>query len=267
MVMELSNSQHSRNDNPRSVIVTGGADGIGRAIAVRFLHGGYRVHVCDNRPQALATIRADHPEIRGSVCDVSDPDSVRQMIRDANTWQGELNVLVNNVGLGGPRAAIEDIDVDEWETTFKVNVAGTLHCMQAVIPAMKARQSGVIINISTASTRTRLPMRTAYVASKFAVEGLTLNAARELGQYGIRCNAVLPGIMNNARMDAIIADRAEQSGRSEEDVARDFLRFVSLRQRTEPEDVASMVHFLSFFEGARISGELVAVSGNMEWEE
>lgn len=250
-----------------AAVITGGADGIGRAIAQRFLASGFKVHVCDNREDAIVAVTAEHPEIRGTVGDVGKAEDVARIFAEAESWMGPVTVLVNNVGIGGPRAAIEDIASDDWKESFRVNVAGTLYCMQAVIPAMKARRSGAIVNVSTASTRTRLPLRTAYVASKFAVEGLTLNAARELGPFGIRCNAILPGIMNNARMDSIIASRAQAEGRSPADIEQDYLRCVSLRQRTNPEDVAEMALFLASPAGARVTGELLSVSGNLEWEE
>ncbi len=252
---------------PTSVIVTGGADGIGAAIALRFLRGGHKVHICDVRADAIERMLADNVGLRGGVADVADKEAVDALVEEAVAWMGPVGVLVNNVGVGGPRAGIEDISATDWENVCRINVTGALYCMQAVIPAMKARRSGVIVNVSTASTRTCLPNRTPYVASKYALEGLTLNAARELGPWNIRCNAILPGIMNNARMDAIIAQRAEESGRSARDIEEDFLRCVSLRCRTEPEDVAETAWFLATDAAARVTGERISVSGNLEWEE
>jgi NAD(P)-dependent dehydrogenase (short-subunit alcohol dehydrogenase family) len=250
----------------RGVLVTGGADGIGKAIALRFLAAGMRVHVCDVRAQAVDAVRAEHGAISASVADVGVATDVTRLFAEASKALGTIDVLVNNVGIGGPRALIEDIKIDDWDHTFAVNVSGMLRCMQAVIPQMKARRSGAIVNISTASTRTRLPSRTAYVASKFAVEGLTLNAARELGPFGIRCNAILPGIMNNARMDGIIATRAATERREAADIEQEYLGHVSLRCKTEPEDVAEAAFYLAASTGARVTGELLSVSGNLEWE-
>jgi NAD(P)-dependent dehydrogenase (short-subunit alcohol dehydrogenase family) len=250
----------------RTVLVTGGADGIGKAIALRFLAAGMRVHVCDVRREAVDALCAEHEAMSASVGDVSVADDVSRLFAEAGEALGAIDVLVNNVGIGGPRALIEEIAIDEWDRTFAVNVGGMLRCMQAVIPQMKARRSGAIVNISTASTRTRLPSRTAYIASKFAVEGLTLNAARELGPFCIRCNAILPGIMNNARMDGIIARRAAAEGRNATEIEREYLGHVSLRCRTEPEDVAEAALYLTSAAAARVTGELLSVSGNLEWE-
>jgi NAD(P)-dependent dehydrogenase (short-subunit alcohol dehydrogenase family) len=250
----------------RGVLVTGGADGIGEAIARRYLAGGMRVHICDVRREAIDSLCAEHGGISASVADVGVAQDVTRMFAEAQEALGSIAVLVNNVGIGGPRALIEKIAMDEWDRTFAVNVGGMLRCMQAVIPQMKARRSGAIINISTASTRTRLPSRTAYIASKFAVEGLTLNAARELGPFGIRCNAILPGIMNNARMDEIIATRAAAEGRDAAEIEQEYLSHVSLRCRTEREDVAEAAFYLASAAAARVTGELLSVSGNLEWE-
>ena len=141
------------------------------------------------------------------------------------------------------------------------------HAMKLAIPGMKRRGGGAIVNFSTGSTRTRLPMRTAYVVSKFAVEGLTLNAARELGPFKIRCNAILPGMIDNARMQGIVAAKARETGQAPEEVEAGYLRYISMRSKTQPSDLAEMVLFLASDAGRLISGELIAVSGNLEWED
>lgn len=250
-----------------NVLITGGADSVGKVMALAFAARGDRVHICDANADALAATLADHPDLHGTVCDVGSPDDVARVFTEARAWMGEITVLVNNVGIGGPRALIEDISVADWQQSMNVNVGGMLYCMQQAIPSMKARQHGAIINFSTGSTRTRLPRRTAYVASKFAVEGLTLNAARELGPFNVRCNAILPGAINNARMRKIIGDRAEEVGQPVEAVTRDMLRFISMRTTVEPEEIADMVLFLASDGAKKVTGELISVSGNVEWED
>lgn len=252
---------------PRSILVTGGADSVGRVIAQAFAARGDRVHVCDIDAAALARTLAEEPRLSGTQADVADPLQVARVFAEARERIGDIDVLVNNVGIGGPRAAIEDIDLAQWRHTLDANLTGMLACMQQAIPAMKARQGGVIVNFSTGSTRTRLPMRTAYVASKFAVEGLTLNAARELGPHNIRCNAILPGPINNARMRRIVSDKAQAEGRTADEVQREMLRYISMRCMVEPEEIADMVLFLASDAARKVSGELISVSGNAEWEE
>jgi NAD(P)-dependent dehydrogenase (short-subunit alcohol dehydrogenase family) len=250
-----------------SVIVTGGADSVGRVMAEAFAARGDRVHICDVRADALAATLAANPGMRGTLADVGQPEQLARVITEATGWLGDVSVLVNNVGIGGPRAGIEDIALDAWERTLAVNVTAMLHAMKLVIPGMKRRGGGAIINFSTGSTRTRLPGRTAYVVSKFAVEGLTLNAARELGPCGIRVNAILPGMIDNARMQGIIAAKSRETGRDAASIEADYLRFISLRAKTQPADLAAMVLFLGSDAGRLVTGELIAVSGNLEWED
>jgi NAD(P)-dependent dehydrogenase (short-subunit alcohol dehydrogenase family) len=252
---------------PDNVLVTGGADSVGRVMAERFAARGDRVHICDVRPEALAATLAANPGMRGTPADVGDPAALQRAVAEAAAWLGDISVLVNNVGIGGPRAAVEDIALADWQRTLDVNVTAMFIAMQAVIPGMKRRGGGVIVNFSTGSTRTRLPNRTAYVVSKFAVEGLTLNAARELGPHNIRVNAILPGMIDNARMRGIIAAKAQETGRAPDAIEADYLRYISLRRQTQPADLADMVLFLASDAGRMVTGELIAVSGNLEWED
>ncbi|MDO8732736.1 MAG: SDR family oxidoreductase [Actinomycetota bacterium] len=249
-----------------NVLITGGADSVGRVIAEAFAARGDKVHICDVNSEALERTLAANPSIKGTLASVDDPLAVKRVIADCS-WMGDVTVLVNNVGIGGPRANIEDIDVSLWQKTMAVNVGGMFYCMQQVIPGMKALRHGSIINFSTGSTRTRLPTRTAYVASKFAVEGLTLNAARELGPFNIRCNAILPGAINNARMRKIISDRADELKQPINEVTRDVLKYISMRTMVELSEIADMVLFLASDAAKKVTGELISVSGNVEWEE
>lgn len=252
---------------PDTVLVTGGADSVGRVMAEAFAARGDRVHICDVQPDALAATLAANPGMRGTLADVGDPTALARTIAEATAWLGEISVLVNNVGIGGPRAGIEDIALDAWDRTLAVNVTAMFHAMQLVVPGMKRHGGGAIVNFSSGSTRTRLPGRTAYVVSKFAVEGLTLNAARELGPHGIRVNAILPGMIDNARMRGIVAAKARETGRPPDAIEADYLRFISLRAKTQPADLAAMVLFLASDAGRLVTGELIAVSGNLEWED
>lgn len=249
-----------------NVLVTGGADSVGRHMAERFLARGDRVHICDVQQDALQSTLAANPGMRGTLADVGDAAAVARVFAEAREWMGEVGVLVNNVGIGGPRAAIEDIDNDEWDRVIRINLSGMFYCMKQAIPAMKLAGSGAIVNFSTGSTRTRLPLRSAYVTSKAGVEGLTLNAARELGPHGIRCNAILPGMINNARMQRIVAANAEAAGRSPEDIEAQYLKYISMRTKIEPSEIADMVLFLASDAARKVTGELIAVSGNVEWE-
>jgi NAD(P)-dependent dehydrogenase (short-subunit alcohol dehydrogenase family) len=249
-----------------SVMVTGAGDSVGRVIAERYLAAGAHVHICDVRPDALEATLAANPAMGGTLCDVADRQAVDRLFADAEARQPPVDILVNCVGIGGPRGDLETLEDEAWLSTFAVNVHGLFHMMRRAIPAMKAARRGAIVNFSTGSTRTRLPARSAYVASKYAVEGLTLNAARELGPFGVRCNAILPGIIDNARMRAIMEQRARAEGIAVADIEADYLRYVSMRTKVSPGELADTVLYLCSDAASKITGELIAVSGNLEWE-
>lgn len=250
----------------RAVLVTGAGDSVGRVIAEMFLARGARVHIADIRPDVTQATLAANPGMSGTVADVADRAAVARLFDDVRDHLPGLDTLVNCVGIGGPRALTESIADEDWRATFDVNVHGVFATMQHAIPMMRAAGQGAIVNFSTGSTRTRLPSRSAYVASKFALEGLTLNAARELGPAGIRCNAILPGIIDNARMRGIMAQRAAAEGATLDVIEDDYLRFVSMRSMIQPAEIAEMVVFLCSDAAKLVTGELIAVSGNLEWE-
>src|SRR5436190_20368498 len=120
-----------------NVVVTGGADSVGRVIAERFLARGDQVHICDVREDALATMLAANPSMRGTLASVGDARAVVRVFEEARAAMGEVTVLVNNVGIGGPRAAMEEVSEADWDETIQINLSGMFYCMKQVIPAMK----------------------------------------------------------------------------------------------------------------------------------
>ncbi len=180
---------------------------------------------------------------------------------------GQVDVLVNDAAIPGPRAPVEEMPDDEWERTLRVNLYGPFNWIKQVAPGMKARRDGSIVNISTGSVRTLPINRSVYNVSKWGVEGLTKTIARELGPYNVRANAIQPGMVNNPRMQTIVQRIADQEGRSVDDVEADFLRFISMRSKVEPEDIANMAVFLASDQACHVTGQVIAVDGNVEWEQ
>jgi len=257
----------SRSVAGQRVVVTAGASGIGLAIARSFAAEGALVCVADNSPQHLAIVRAEEPSIYALQCDVADPEQVHGLFHKLDArWHGTFDVLVNNAGIAGPIADVQDIEWQDWERTLRVNVGGMFLCVQAALPMWRANGRGVIINISSTSARTGMLKRLPYVVSKAAVHGLTLNLARELGPLGISCNAVLPGMVDNPRGRRLLQDQAAEQGVSFERVLADNLRFVSMRTMIDPAEVAAICLHLASPAGAHVSGQLIAVCGNAEWE-
>jgi NAD(P)-dependent dehydrogenase (short-subunit alcohol dehydrogenase family) len=246
----------------RSVIVTAGAAGIGLGIAALFAERGDRVTICDVDDAALDRARTAIPALTVVQADVANPAAVARLVAAA----GAVDVLVNNAGLAGPVGDIDATDPDQWARCFEVNVHGAFNTIAAVVPAMRAAGTGTIVNISTASTQTGIPRRSAYVASKWALEGLTRNLARELGPAGIRVNAIRPGFMDTERMRGIMARIAGETGRAVTDVEGEALGYISMRSKIQPVEIAEMAWFLASDAGRHITGQLIGVDGNAEWE-
>jgi NAD(P)-dependent dehydrogenase (short-subunit alcohol dehydrogenase family) len=249
------------------VLITAAGDSVGRVTAETFLHTGVRVHVCDVNAKALHKTLDEVPQLTGTVGSVGVRADVDRIVADAREAMGGIDVLCNFVGIPGPEALLEEITDEDWQNSMQVNVSGCFYMMRAVIPEMKQRRAGVIINISTASTRTGITGRTPYVVSKCAVEALTRNAARELGRFNIRCNAVLPGALRNARMDYVVERAAAARSMRPEEYEAMFLRYVSMRTRIDMGEVADMVVFLCSTHAAHVTGQLIEVSGGHEWED
>jgi NAD(P)-dependent dehydrogenase (short-subunit alcohol dehydrogenase family) len=251
---------------PQRVLVTGGAGGLGLVIARRFHREGALVHLCDCSPAALAQALASFPGMHGTVADVARSDEVAQFVSEACEWMGGVDVLVNCAGEVGPRSVLEEIEDDDWTRTLEVNLSGMFYCIRAVTPLMRGQRSGSIVNIGSTSSRTGLPRRTAFVAAKAGVLGLTGNVARELGPDNVRCNAVLPGILDNTTGRELVARRARERRSSEDEVEADLLSYVSMRSWIEPDEVADLVFYLASPAARHVSGQTVGVCGNLEWE-
>ena len=248
------------------ILITAAASGIGKAIADCCLQKGSRVHICDIDSVALETALKENSGISGTRCDVGNAADVARLFEDVEVSMGGLDVLVNNAGISGGNSPIEEIDVDEWRRTIDVNLNGMFYCVQNATPYMKEQNSGTIINISTVSVRTGMTNRLPYITSKQGVMGLTHNVARELGPWNIRCNAILPGLIDNKRGRAILARKAEADGNTLEETEEEYLKYISMRCWIEPKEVGDLVVFLSSEKAKHISGQFIAVDGHMEWE-
>lgn len=247
-------------------VVTGGADSTGLAVAMQLSLRGARVHVADVRADAIRRAHEINPQLTGTVADIGRSDDVRRVFADARSHLGSVNALVSVVGIPGPQSAVEGITDAEWEQTFNVNVHGLFYAVREAVADMKREGGGAIVTFSSGSTRTNMPNRLPYVASKWAVEGMTRALARELGPYQIRVNAILPGLIDNARMRAIIEQKAREQGRTPAELKSEYLRYISMRTAVEPDEIGATVAFLCSQDARHITGQLLGVDGNLEWE-
>jgi NAD(P)-dependent dehydrogenase (short-subunit alcohol dehydrogenase family) len=245
-------------------IVTAGAGGIGRAI-VETLHAhGTRIHVCDVSPEALDDCRKALPDVGVMQVDVADARQMDKFFDAALAELGGLDLLVNNAGIAGPTAGVEDIDPADWDRTVAVNLNGQFYAARRAVPALRQTQDGSIVNISSVAGRLGYAFRTPYAATKWAIVGFTQSLAKELGPAGIRVNAILPGIVEGPRIERVIAARAEATGVTYETMEQEYLGKVSLHRMVSAQDIANMVLFLCSPAGRNISGQALSVCGNVE---
>lgn len=266
--MTATSNQPAHTSNaPQRVVVTAGASGIGLAIAKAFLATGAQVFICDVSDTALDSALSNHPELQGAIANVGDPQSVEDFFKLSLAAMGGIDVLVNNAGIGGPRANIEDIEYQDWDDSLRINLSGMFYCIKQVIPSMKQQGSGCIINIATSSAKTALPQRLPYVASKVGVLGLSHNVARELGPFNIRCNSILPGKIDNPRGHALTERYAQEQGITFEQAEQHKQQFISMRCNIHPSEIGDTAVFLASDQAKHITAQEIAVDGNAEWEQ
>ncbi|MCY7369748.1 MAG: SDR family oxidoreductase [Polaromonas sp.] len=250
--------------NGRRVVVTAGAQGIGLAITGAFVAAGAKVHICDINADFLAAARARFPAVSQSSTDVSNEAQVDAMFGELATRWGGLDVLVNNAGIAGPTAHVEDTDLQAWSDTIAVNLTGPFLCTRRAVPLLKAAGGGSIVNLSSIAGRLGFPLRTPYSASKYGVIGLTETWAMELGPAKIRVNAILPGIVAGDRQERVIAAKAASYGIEHEAMRQRLLDKVSTRSMVTAQDIANQILFICSPAGAAISGQSLSVCGNVE---
>ncbi len=244
------------------VLVTAGAAGIGRAIVDTFVAQGARTHICDVSQEALEECRREQPDIGATLADVSDEMDVDRLFRDVSVRFGGLDVLVNNAGIAGPTAAIDEIATADWKRTIDINLTGQFFCARRAVPMLRA-SSGVLLNISSVAGRLGYAYRTPYAATKWAIVGFSASLAKELGPSGVRVNTLLPGIVEGSRMDQVIADRADATGVAFDTMKATYLGNISLGRMVSPQDVADMALFLCSPLGRNISGQAISIDGNV----
>ena len=238
--------------------VTGGASGIGLAIAERLARDGLAIAVLDldgdAAEAAAAKIQADGGTAQPVVVDVSDRASVDRAVEEVHGGLGPIAVLVNSAGKDGFDRFLK-ITSEAWDRIIAVNLTGTFHCCQAVVPDMVEAGWGRIVNISSSSAQGGQPLMTHYVASKAGVIGFTKALALELGPKGITVNTIPPGFI-----DTPMLRRTESKGLLGQGV--DYHASQSpVRRVGRPEDIAAACSFLVRDEASYITGQVIGVNG------
>jgi NAD(P)-dependent dehydrogenase (short-subunit alcohol dehydrogenase family) len=234
-------------------LVTGGGSGIGEAIAATLADRGARVLIVDVDPDT-------DPDV---VADVSDTDAVDRVFAEVRARLGGLDLLVNNVGIAGPTAAVEEMDPDAFDHCVRVNVGSMFRCTRKAVPFLRERP-GSIVNISSTAGLFGYPLRSPYVAAKWAVIGLTKTWAMELGADGIRVNAICPGSVGGARMDGVIEREAAATGVAAAALRAEYEQQVSMGSFVDAFDIAEAVAFLASPAARFVSGQALGVDGHTE---
>jgi NAD(P)-dependent dehydrogenase (short-subunit alcohol dehydrogenase family) len=246
------------------VMITAAATGIGRAIAKAFHDQGARIHICDVNEAALATFREDFPDIASTHVNVRNEGEVDLWFDEALDDLGGLDVMVNNAGIKGPTAPVDDIELADWKETIEICLDAQFLCARRAAPVMKAQGSGLIINMSSNAGQFGFGNRTPYAAAKWGVIGLTKSLAIELGPHGVRCNAICPGAVNGPRIMKVAEDEAALRGVPLDVVAKELVSQQSLSRFTEPEEVANLCLFLASPAAYMINGQDIAIDGHVE---
>lgn len=233
------------------------------ALARAFHANGARVYICDIDDAALARAGAQLPGLLTRHCDVGDRAAVGEMVADALKQLGGLDVLINNAGIGGPTRPVHELDPADWDAVLRINLTGAFDVARLAIPEL-IRSRGVILNMASAAGRFGYANRSAYSSSKWALIGLTKTLAMELGEHGVRVNAIAPGAVAGERAERVFAGRAQISGRSIQEEKALGLANQSLKELVDPADIAALAVFLASDAGKSISGQVLPIDGNMQ---
>ena len=240
---------------PKVAIVTGGARGIGRAIAERLLRDGCMVAVADmNLDAAQATSEQLVQSIGGTAfaayVDVTDSSTVRQMVADVLARAGQIDVLVNNAGIIGPEGPVVDCPEDGWARVLAVNLTGTFLCSQAVLPSMLARGVGRIVNIASIAGKEGNPTLAAYSTSKAGVIGFTKALAKDMATKNIFVNCVTPALIETEMLQQMT-----------EDARHSLASKIPMGRLGQAHEVAALVAWLASDECTFSTGAVFDISG------
>lgn len=236
-------------------VVTGGSRGIGFATVKEFLKEGATVILCASKKEtadkAVETLKRENPawKVTGIYPDLSDYESVKTEFSAIERTYGRIDVLVNNAGISASQP-FDTYTEEMFDKVMDLNVKGVFNCTRAVVGGMQERKYGVILNTSSMVSLYGQPSGVAYPTSKFAVNGMTLSLARELGPYGIRVNAVAPGITDTDMFKAVPKEFVEP-----------LIKQIPLRRIGKPEDVANAFVFLASDKASYITGVVLSVDG------
>lgn len=246
------------NFDNKVVIVTGAARGLGQEYARQFARLGARVVACDLRDcsDTLAAVEDEGAKGLALNTDVTSAESTKEMAAATVDAFGGVDILVNNAALYGSLtfAPFDKLDESEWDSTMDVNVKGIWQCCKAVVPSMRERKGGAIVNISSLAATYGMPNGLHYTASKAAVIGITRGLAREIGRFNIRVNTVAPNVVNTDATREVFGDKRDK-------IVEVTLSQQAVRKPLETEDIVGAVLFLASDMSKLTTGQTLMVDG------
>lgn len=251
----------------KSAIVTGSTSGIGLAIARAFAQQGADVllngfgHADEIEFTRSEMQRQFGVKVRHSAADMSKPEQIRAMAELATAEFGKVDIVVNNAGIQHV-APIESFDDAKWDAVLAINLSASFHLIKAVAPGMKARRFGRIVNVASAHGLTASPFKSAYVAAKHGLIGLSKTVAVELAEFGVTSNTICPGYVKTPLVEQQIADQARAHGIPPEQVVRDvMLSHQAIKQFVQVDELAALAVFLASDAAASMTGTALAMDG------
>ncbi len=239
------------------VIVTAGASGIGLKIAEAFRDEGANVWICDLNPTSISGVSS-------AVCDVANRNQVGDFFGTAVDDLGGLDCLVNNAGIAGPTANIEDIDPADWDECLTICLTSQFNFARLAMPYLKASSNPSMANLSSMAGRVGFAQRTAYAAAKWGVVGLTKSLSMEGGSSGVRVNAILPGLVAGDRQRRVLSAKAEAKNLKFSEMEAQAFSYTSIKDYVEPNQIADQIVYLASDRARTISGQAISVCGDTQ---
>ncbi len=249
----------------KTVIVTGGGYGIGKQIALTFGRLGANVAIAARSTKKLEAVAAElgamNTDPLALTVDISSEAAVEEMVARVVEKYQSIDVLVNNSAIAGPTAMVADVESADWHEAININLNGTFYCSKHVSRVMREAKAGNIITISSVGGVAAYPLRSPYCVTRWGVIGLSHTLAAELGSYGIRVNAVVPGPIEGERSEKVFRTRAKAENMSLDEIKQFYTKDIPIGRLPTEQEVANNVVFLASDLSSGVHGQIIQVDG------